>query len=86
MAPSPLIKMDLFLIDNNITYIPSRIEIYDTFTTILEEIIHIISTIPRLYEKFALPSGGLKRFYEVITDDNDINQLQSLIDIGNKLN
>ncbi|KAG7305948.1 hypothetical protein JYU34_008511 [Plutella xylostella] len=86
MAPSPLIKMDLFLIDNNITYIPSRIEIYDTFTTILEEIIHIISTIPRLYEKFALPSGGLKRFYEVITDDNDINQLQSLIDIEIELN
>ncbi|CAG9129073.1 unnamed protein product [Plutella xylostella] len=86
MAPSPLIKMDLFLVDNNITYIPSRIEIYDTFTTILEEIIHIISTIPRLYEKFALPSGGLKRFYEVITDDNDINQLQSLIDIEIELN
>ncbi|CAH2077128.1 unnamed protein product, partial [Iphiclides podalirius] len=45
-----------------------------------EEIIHIISTIPRIYEKFSLPAGGLKKFYEVIQVDADCNKLQALID------
>ncbi|KAM3963696.1 LOW QUALITY PROTEIN: dynein heavy chain 2, axonemal kl-2 [Aphomia sociella] len=80
MAPSPLIKMDLCLSNKIIIYLPSSHEIRETFTTILEEIVHITSTIPRLFEKFALPSGGLKRFYEAIQIDTDCNKLQSLID------
>ncbi|XP_046962283.1 dynein axonemal heavy chain 2 [Vanessa cardui] len=79
MAPSPLIKMSLYLTDKQITFIPSRHELLDTFTTIMEEIIHLISTIPRLYEKFGLPAGGLKKFTEVIKTDTDSNKLQSLI-------
>lgn len=86
MAPSPLITMNLYLSDIEIIYIPARYEIRDTFTTVLEEIVHIMSTIPRLYEKFSLPSGGLKRFFEVIQDDADINKLQSLIDTGKTIN
>ncbi|CAG9579057.1 unnamed protein product [Danaus chrysippus] len=81
MAPAPLIKMNLYLSSiNTIVYIPSRDELVDTFTTILEEIIHLIGTVPRLYEKFGLPAGGLKKFKEVILTDADSNKLQSLID------
>ncbi|PZC72708.1 hypothetical protein B5X24_HaOG210722 [Helicoverpa armigera] len=79
MAPSPLIKMDLYLTGKNITYIPTKIEIQDTFTTVLEEIVHIMSTVPRLFEKFSLPSGGLKKFYEAIALDQDCNKLQRFI-------
>ncbi|XP_050561707.1 dynein axonemal heavy chain 2 [Spodoptera frugiperda] len=79
MAPSPLLKMDLYLVGKNITYIPSKIEIQDTFTTVLEEIVHIISSVPRLYEKFSLPSGGLRKFHEVIATDPDCNKLQRFI-------
>lgn len=82
MAPSPLIKMSLYLTGKDIIYLPNKHEIYDTFNTILEEIVHIMSTIPRLFEKFALPSGGLKRFLEVIQTEPDCNKLQSLIDEG----
>lgn len=82
MAPSPLIKMNLFLVDKDIIYIPTKQEIQDTFTTVLDEIVHIMSTVPRLFEKFALPAGGLKRFYEAIQIDSDCNKLQSLIDSG----
>lgn len=83
MAPSPLIKMNLYLSSiNTIVYIPSRDELIDTFTTVLEEIIHLIGTVPRLYEKFGLPAGGLKKFKEVILTDADSNKLQSLIDAG----
>lgn len=74
--------MNLYLTGKDITFIPSRFEIQDTFTTILEEIIHIMGTVPRLFEKFALPAGGLKRFFEVIQVDTDSNKLQSLIDTG----
>lgn len=82
MAPSPLLKMDLYLVGKNITYIPSKIEIQDTFTTVLEEIVHIISSVPRLYEKFSLPSGGLRKFHEVIATDPDCNKLQRFINDG----
>lgn len=82
MAPSPLIKMNLFLSEKDIIYIPARFELLDTFNTVLEEVIHITSTIPRLFEKFALPAGGLKRFCEVIKVDADSNKLQYLIDEG----
>ncbi|XP_013149055.1 PREDICTED: dynein heavy chain 2, axonemal [Papilio polytes] len=80
MAPSPLIKMNLYLSGKRIVFIPTTYELRETFTTVLEEIIHIMSTIPRLYEKFSLPSGGLKRFCEVIKVDTDSNKLQALID------
>ncbi|XP_052739543.1 dynein axonemal heavy chain 2 [Bicyclus anynana] len=81
MAPSPLITMNLYLSnENRIIYDPTRNELEDTFTTVLEEIIHLVSTIPRLYEKFGLPAGGLKKFKDVITSDTDSNKLQSLID------
>ncbi|CAG4949539.1 unnamed protein product [Colias eurytheme] len=80
MAPSPLIKMQLYLSGKNIVYLPSRTEIVDSFTTVLEEIVHILSTVPRLFEKFGLPAGGLKKFNEVIKTDADTNKLQSLID------
>ncbi|XP_038214645.1 dynein heavy chain 2, axonemal [Zerene cesonia] len=80
MAPSPLIKMQLYLSGKNIIYLPSKSEIVDSFTTVLEEIVHILSTIPRLFEKFGLPAGGLKKFNEVIKSDPDTNKLQSLID------
>ncbi|XP_068632350.1 dynein axonemal heavy chain 2 [Battus philenor] len=80
MAPAPLIKMNLYLSHAKIIFIPTTYELWETFTTILEEIIHIMSTIPRLYEKFSLPSGGLKRFCEVIKVDGDSNKLQALID------
>ncbi|KAL4710610.1 hypothetical protein ACJJTC_003246 [Scirpophaga incertulas] len=79
MAPSPLIKMSLFLVEKDIQYMPNKHEILDTFTTILEEIVHIIGTIPRLFEKFALPGGHLKRFMDVINMDSDCNMLQTLI-------
>lgn len=82
MAPPPLITMNLYLTGKNITYLPDEPELKDTFTTVLEEIIHLISTVPRLYEKFALPAGGMRKFYEVITIDHDSNKLQSLIDYG----
>lgn len=85
MAPSPLIKMSLFLSKKEIYFIPTRQEIQDTFTTVLEEIVHIMSTIPRLYEKFGLPAGGFRKFKDVIQSDPDTNKLQSLIDAGNKL-
>ncbi|CAG9785840.1 unnamed protein product [Diatraea saccharalis] len=80
MAPSPLIKMKLYLRDKEIIYLPDKNEIEDTFTTFLEEIIHVMSTVPRIFEKFALPSGGLRRFKEVLQMDTDCNKLQSLID------
>lgn len=83
MAPSPLIKMSLFLTGRNITYEPNNNDLRQTFNTILEEIIHVTSTIPRLYEKFGLPAGGLKKFKDVIQTDVDSNKLQSLIDAGN---
>lgn len=83
MAPSPLIKMNLYLVKASIVYIPNRYELMDTFTTILDEIVHIMSTIPRLFEKFALPAGGLKKFYEAIQVDPDCNKLQAYIDEGN---
>ncbi|KAH9639977.1 hypothetical protein HF086_008072 [Spodoptera exigua] len=79
MAPSPLLKMDLYLVGKNITYIPSALEIRDTFTTVLEEIVHIMSTIPRLYQKLSLPAAGLKMFFEVVALDQDCNKLQKLI-------
>lgn len=82
MAPSPLIKMNLYLVGKDIEYIPTKKEIQETFTTVLEEIVHIMSTVPRLYEKFALPSGGLKKFYEAIETDQDCNKLQALINDG----
>lgn len=82
MAPSPLIKMNLYLVAKEIVYLPNKHEIYDTFTTLLDEIVHIMSTVPRLFEKFALPSGGLKRFMEVIQTEPDCNKLQALIDAG----
>lgn len=74
--------MNLYLVEKEILFLPNKNEIYDTFTTILEEIVHIMSTIPRLFEKFALPAGGLKRFLEVIQTEPDCNKLQSLIDAG----
>ncbi|CAK1540781.1 unnamed protein product [Leptosia nina] len=80
MAPSPLIKMNLYLSDKNIIYLPTKNEISDTFTTVLDEIVHILSTMPRLFQKFGLPAGGLKNFTEVIQTDADTNKLQSLID------
>ncbi|CAB3235267.1 unnamed protein product [Arctia plantaginis] len=80
MAPAPLIKMNLYLINKDIHYVPNRYEIMDTFTTILEEIVHIMTSIPRLYEKFGLPSGGTKKFYEAIQVDPDCNKLQTFID------
>ncbi|CAF4893540.1 unnamed protein product [Pieris macdunnoughi] len=80
MAPSPLIKMSLYLSDKNIIYLPTRNEIVDTFTTVLDEIVHILSTMPRLFQKFGLPAGGLKNFSDVIQTDADTNKLQSLID------
>ncbi|RVE54736.1 hypothetical protein evm_000503 [Chilo suppressalis] len=80
MAPSPLIKMKLYLTDKDIIYLPDKNEIEDTFTTFFEEIIHIMSTVPRIFEKFALPSGGLRKFKEVLQMDTDSNKLQSLID------
>lgn len=67
----------------DIYFIPTRQEIQDTFTTVLEEIVHIMSTIPRLYEKFGLPAGGFRKFKDVIQSDPDTNKLQSLIDAGN---
>lgn len=82
MAPSPLIKMNLYLSGKDIIFLPTRHELMDTFTTILDEIVHILTTVPRLYEKFALPAGGLKRFFEVLKTDADCNKLQSLIDSG----
>lgn len=82
MAPSPLIKMDLYLTNTEIIYVPTKDQVRDTFTTVLDEIVHILSTVPRLFEKFALPSGGLRRFYECIQTDQDCNKLQSLIDTG----
>ncbi|KAJ2950232.1 hypothetical protein O0L34_g11594 [Tuta absoluta] len=82
MAPPPLIKMQLLLDESSkdIIFLPGRYELRDTFNTVLEEIIHIIGTVPRLYEKFALPAGGMKKFSEVITTDPDSNKLQSLVD------
>lgn len=81
MAPAPLIKMKLILLDD-IKYIPVKSEIIDTFMMVLEEIVHITATIPRLFEKFALPAGGLKRFQEVVRNDTDCNELQNLINQG----
>ncbi|XP_045516056.1 dynein axonemal heavy chain 2 [Pieris brassicae] len=80
MAPSPLIKMSLYLSDKIIIYLPTKNEIVDTFTTVLDEIVHILSTMPRLFQKFGLPAGGLKNFSDVIQTDADTNKLQSLID------
>lgn len=82
MAPAPLIKMSLYLIKKDIHYVPNRHEIMDTFTTILEEIVHIMTSVPRLHEKFGLPSGGTKKFYEAIQIDPDCNKLQTFIDDG----
>lgn len=82
MAPAPLITMNLVLSGKNIIYNPPKAELHDTFDTILEEIVHIMSTIPRIYEKFTLPPGGLKKFCEVIANDPDCNKLQSLINEG----
>lgn len=82
MAPSPLIKMSLYLTGKNITFIPNQHELVETFKIIIEEITHLISTIPRLYEKFGLPAGGLKKFTEVIKTDVDSNKLQTLINAG----
>lgn len=82
MAPAPLINMNLVLSGTNIIYIPPQIVLRDTFDMILEEIVHIMSTIPRIYEKFTLPAGGLKKFWEVISNDPDCNKLQSLINDG----
>lgn len=82
MLPAPLINMNLVLFGKNIIYIPPKEELHDTFDTILEEIIHIMSTIPRIYEKFTLPPGGLKKFWEVISNDPDCNKLQSLVTEG----
>ena len=83
MAPSPLIKMNLYLSGKEILYIPTKLEIQDTFTTVLEEIVIIMATVPRLYEKFGLPSGGLRKFYEAVCADKDCNMLQKLISDGN---
>lgn len=77
--------MNLYLSGKRIVFIPTTYELRETFTTVLEEIIHIMSTIPRLYEKFSLPSGGLKRFCDVIKVDTDSNKLQALIDAGDVL-
>lgn len=82
MAPSPLLKMDLYLSGKEILYVPPKYEIEDTFTTVLEEIVIIMATVPRLYEKFSLPQGGLKKFYEAIVMDQDCNKLQKFIDDG----
>lgn len=82
MAPAPLINMNLYLSGTEISFVPNSLEIRDTFTTVLDEIVHIIGTIPRLYEKFALPAGGLKRFSEVIQVDPDCNKLQYFIEAG----
>lgn len=84
MLPAPLINMNLVLSGKNIIYIPPKVELRDTFDTVLEEIVHIMSTIPRIYEKFTLPPGGLKKFWEVISNDPDCNKLQSLINQGKK--
>ncbi|XP_063358685.1 dynein axonemal heavy chain 2 isoform X1 [Cydia amplana] len=80
MAPSPLIKMNLYLTGKDVTYLPTRHEVQYTFNNILEAIVIIMDSIPRLYEKFSLPAMGLKRFCDVIRVDNDSNKLQSLID------
>lgn len=77
--------MNLFLTGKNITYVPNNSDLRETFNTILEEIIHLTGTIPRLYEKFGLPAGGLKKFRDVIQTDVDSNKLQSLIDAGKLL-
>lgn len=74
--------MNLYLTGKEITYIPTKEHIKETFTTVLDEVVHILSTVPRLYEKFALPAGGLKKFYEVIQADQDCNKLQALIGDG----
>jgi hypothetical protein len=82
MAPSPLIKMNLYLTGKDVTYLPSRNEIQYSFSTILQGIILIMDSIPRLFEKFSLPAMGLRRFCDVIRVDTDSNKLQSLIDEG----
>lgn len=74
--------MSLYLTGKNITFIPNQHELVETFKIIIEEITHLISTIPRLYEKFGLPAGGLKKFTEVIKTDVDSNKLQTLINAG----
>lgn len=83
MAPSPLLKMNLYLSGKEIKYVPPKVEVQDTFNTVFEEIIQILSTVPRLFEKFGLPAGGLKKFYEAIVTDQDCNRLQKYIDDGN---
>ncbi|KAJ8721220.1 hypothetical protein PYW07_001995 [Mythimna separata] len=80
MAPSPLLKMNLYLSEKDIKYAPPKMEIQDTFNTVFEEIIQILSTVPRLFEKFGLPAGGLRKFYEAIVTDQDCNKLQKYID------
>ncbi|XP_041988681.1 dynein axonemal heavy chain 2 isoform X2 [Aricia agestis] len=79
MAPAPLIKMNLYLSKSEIFFEPTRFDIEDTFAAVYEEMLHIMGAVPRLYEKFSLPSGGLKRFQEIIQQDADCNQLQTLI-------
>lgn len=82
MAPSPLIKMSLYLSGKEILYVPTKLEIQDTFTTVLEEIVAIMATVPRLFEKFSLPSAGFCKFYEAVAADKDCNMLQKLINEG----
>ncbi|KOB74866.1 putative 1-beta dynein [Operophtera brumata] len=72
--------MNLYLVGRDIIYTPSNHEVQDTFLTVLDEIVHIMTTVPRLFEKFALPAGGLKRFCDVIQNDSDCNKLQALVD------
>ncbi|KAL2735253.1 dynein axonemal heavy chain 2 [Vespula squamosa] len=79
-GPSPLLLVQLELVNNKIQFSPNLSDIATTLSNILNHILTPIKNIQRLTEKFNAPSKDMKPLWKVYENDRELTRYQHLLD------
>ncbi|XP_012280984.2 dynein heavy chain 2, axonemal [Orussus abietinus] len=78
-APSPILFVEVDLVNNKISFEPALSEIGKLVAGVLEDLVEPLKRIPRVMQKFRLEDSESKSFSQVYVEDEEFKRLQQML-------
>lgn len=82
-GPSPLIKLNISLKNNKITFSPTTWEIASVISETLFSLVEALQHLPRLVDKFHITDTIIQPMHGLIDADPESNRIQQRLNEGN---
>ncbi|XP_031338901.1 dynein heavy chain 2, axonemal-like isoform X2 [Photinus pyralis] len=77
--PSPILKLEANLKRNRINFEPSLADVGYVISDTLPSITNTLKSLPRLADKFGIQVASLRPFHKIISEDQECQKLQNLL-------